>query len=266
MTVVVFLLLLVLRRLSFDGAEDRVHYRLVFSRLVCFVVLHLSAIEAFRIFSNAGTETTQGSPLLWTMACKFLVFLPSGVLLPVSEWRRLTSRYGGELVSAGVALLTFFPYRLFALVWPIYSQVLGHFVFALAGFFVPGLGYQPSANPLLTGPALDIEIEPGCSGLDGIRVFQLVFALLLVTDWDRLQRRRALVGYFTGIGWVLLSNGLRIVIMVVLGNRVSADLVARYHLSAGWIFFTAVVLTYILGTYRWLLAPRPPVKSSLIAT
>jgi exosortase/archaeosortase family protein len=152
-----------------------------------------------------------------------------------------------------VALVTFFPYRIFVTTWPIYSQVLGHFVHALAGFFVPGLGYQADGAPTLTGPALDVRILFSCGGLDGIRLFQVLFGLLLVLDWDRLRRWRALIGYFAGMAIVLLANALRIALMVVIGNRVSAEFVVRYHLNAGWIFFTSVFLLYLLVAYRWLL-------------
>jgi exosortase/archaeosortase family protein len=74
--------------------------------------------------------------------------------------------------------------------------------------------------------------------------------LLLVLDWDRLQRRRAFIGYFAGMAIILLANALRITLMVVLGNRVSSELVVRYHLNAGWVFFTSVFLFYLLVTYR----------------
>jgi exosortase/archaeosortase family protein len=84
-------------------------------------------------------------------------------------------------------------------------------------------------------------------------LFQVLFGLLLVLDWDRLRRWRALVGYFAGMAIVLLANALRIALMVVIGNRVSAEFVVRYHLNAGWIFFTSVFLLYLLVTYRWLL-------------
>jgi exosortase/archaeosortase family protein len=82
--------------------------------------------------------------------------------------------------------------------------------------------------------------------LYGICLFQLLFAWLLFVDWDRLVGWRTLIGYFAGMTWMLLGNALRITLMVVLGNRVSAALVVRYHLEAGRIFFTAVFLIYIL--------------------
>jgi exosortase/archaeosortase family protein len=255
LVVSVFLLCLLVRRLSFDAVEVGDSPHLASWRFISFLFLHLSIIGAARVLGGARPATPDYTSSIATVtaACKFLVFLPSIVLLPRSGWRRFGRIYRAEWVAAAVALVTFFPYRVFATAWPVYSQVLGHFVHVLAGFFVPGLGYQAGAAPTLTGPALDVEIVPECSGLGGIRLFQLLFALLAVLDWDRLQRRRALIGYFAGMAFMLLANALRITLMVVLGNRVSAELVVRYHLNAGWVFFTSVVLVYILVTYRWLL-------------
>jgi exosortase/archaeosortase family protein len=250
-----FLLCLLLRRVSFDSVEASGSSRLALWRFICFLFLHLTIAGATRVFGGAHPETPDytSSIAMVKAGCKFIVFLPSAVLLSRSDWQRFGRIYRAECIAAVVALLTFFPNRIVATVWPVYSQVLGHFVHALAGFFVPGLGYQAGAAPTLTGPVLDVEIVFGCSGLDGILLFESLFALLLIMDWDRVQRQRALVGYFVGMASMLLANALRITLMVLLGNRVSAALVVRYHLNAGWIYFTSVFLFYLFVTHRWLL-------------
>jgi exosortase/archaeosortase family protein len=250
-----FLLCLLVRRLSFDTAEVGDTSHLASWRLIAFLVLHLSIVGGAQVLGQPTSETPDytSSTAVVAAACKFVVFLPSVVLLSRSGWRRFGRVYRAECVAAAVALVTFFPYRAFATAWPVYSQVLGHFVHAVAACFVPGLGYRAGAAPTLTGPGLDVEIASACSGLDGVRLFELLFALVVVLDWDRLQRWRALVGYVVGLASMLFANALRIALMVVLGNRVSADLVVRYHLNAGWIFFTSVFLLYLLVTYRWFL-------------
>jgi hypothetical protein len=116
------------------------------------------------------------------------------------------------------------------------------------------LSYVPGASPTIAGPLLDVHILFACSGLDGLRLFQILFFLVLVCDWDRLRRWRTLIGYMAGLAAMLLANAIRIAAMVVIGNRISADLVVRYHLEAGWIYVTAVFLLLLLLSYRWLLA------------
>lgn len=79
--------------------------------------------------------------------------------------------------------------------------------------------------------------------------------MVAFVDWNRLRKGRLLLAYFAGIAAMLVGNGLRIVSFVVLGNRGFADAVSRFHLSAGWLFFSAVFLAYLSLTYRWLLKP-----------
>jgi exosortase/archaeosortase family protein len=52
---------------------------------------------------------------------------------------------------------------------------------------------------------------------------------------------------------MFLGNALRISALVILGNRGFADVIARFHISAGWIFFSAVFVLYLSLTYRKLL-------------
>ena len=52
-----------------------------------------------------------------------------------------------------------------------------------------------------------------------------------------------------------VGNGLRIVSFVVLGNHGFAEVVARFHLNAGWIFFSVLFLVYLFSIYRNLLVP-----------
>jgi len=68
-------------------------------------------------------------------------------------------------------------------------------------------------------------------------------------EGERLERQ----GDLAGAAAMLLGNALRIVLMVVLGNRGLADSVERFHVSAGWMFFSAAFLVYLAVVYRWML-------------
>src|SRR5216684_3515390 len=97
-----------------------------------------------------------------------------------------------------------------------------------------------------------------------VKLFDYLFAFVAFLDWNRLRKGRALLAYFAGIAVILLGNALRITSMVVLGNHGFANFVARFHLSAGWIFFTLVFLAYLALIYRSLLSSavaEPPSNS-----
>ena len=197
-----------------------------------------------------GTASVLGSLVaLWKLA----VLAPTILLLPLLRWKELWSPYRAEIVAALIVLLTFFPGRAIEELWPWYGQGLGRFVYALSRVFVRRIGYIGSSDPTLTGPDLDVTIVLACSGINGIELFDYLFGAVAVLDWNRLQKGRALAGYFLGLFSMLLGNALRITSFVVFGNRGFADLVAHYHIAAGWLFFSVVFLVYLSLTYGWML-------------
>jgi exosortase/archaeosortase family protein len=236
-----------------DGTEN---LDFPFARVAAFAFAHVLLVSAARILHGtvepvAGTISVAG----WLIAgFKFSVLLPTLLLLPWARWRILSRVYRSEGIAALVVLITFFPGKILATIWPWYGQALGSLVFALSGLFVHGLTYTSALAPALHGPDLDVTILPSCSGISGIELFDYLFALVLIVDWNRLRKGRTLIAYFAGIAVMFAGNALRIATFVILGNRGFADTVARFHLSAGWIFFSLVFLAYLSFTYRKLLA------------
>ena len=226
-------------------------------QILLFLALHAGIVLASRHLGsrlvNASLTYTAGAGAL--AATKFLVLLPALVLLSPSAWRQVGRRFRAELIASLLVLLTFFPQRAFATAWPWYSQELGKFVFTVAGLFVPHLTYAAAPFPTLIGPRLDVTIILACSGIDGVKLFDYLFGFVVLMDWNRLNKKRALAGYFTGIAAIIVANGLRIVLLVVVGNRISPDWVSRQHINAGWLFFAVVFLTFLSLTYRRMLQP-----------
>jgi exosortase/archaeosortase family protein len=226
-----------------------------FPRVALFGIAHVLLVVAATCFRQpitpiAGTVSGAG----WILAAlKLMVLAPILLLLPLRRWRILLKTYRAEFAAASFVLFTFFPARILAATWAWYGQVLGRFVFAIAGLFVPGLSYSHSLNPTIYAPDLDVTILPACSGISGIELFDCLFAFVAIMDWNRLRKGRAMSAYFAGIAAMLLGNALRLVSLVVLGNRGFANVIARFHISAGWLFFSVVFLVYLAAVYRFLL-------------
>ncbi len=266
-------------------ASFRLGNRLVPQPFFLALLLTLAAIAADQF---AAPALYSSSPLGATAACLLLVWrrgyksdssldfsvvsrgtrfsLPriAMFLLPPAEWRTIWHAYKAEATAAIVVLFTFFPSRVITSIWPWYGQALGKFVFFLSQTVVPSLTYRSSLTPTLAGPDLNVTILLACSGIDGVKLFDYLFAFVAFLDWNRLRKGRALLAYFAGIAVILLGNALRITSMVVLGNHGFANFVARFHLSAGWIFFTLIFLAYLALIYRSLLSSavaEPPSNS-----
>jgi exosortase/archaeosortase family protein len=243
--------------IEFQRLEGAVNIGFSFERIALFVAAHaflvsLALLLPAALEQLAGTVASMG---LITAGLKVSVLLPTLLLLPRERWPIVARTYAAEGIASLIVLFTFFPGRFLAAIWPWYGQVLGSLVFFVSGLFVHGITYAAALSPTIHGPGLDVTILPACSGITGIELFDYLFAFVALLDWNRLRKGRALLAYFGGIAVMLAGNGLRIVSFVVLGNHGFAEVVARFHLTAGWIFFSVLFLVYLFSIYRNLLVP-----------
>ena len=224
-------------------------------RLLAFGALHAALILIGRVsaspLQSAATHYSTLSSAI--VSAKLIVFFPSLALFSRREWMALGKRLGSEMIASAVVLFTFFPYRLFQLFyWP-YSSLLGQTVYHVSHFFVPYIGYAPGFEPVILGHFLNVRIIFGCLGADGVNLFDWLFGLVLLLEWHRFNKRRALLCYFAGIAAILSANVTRIVLMVLVGNLISPDVVERTHLQAGWIFFSCIFVAFLFFAYPYML-------------
>jgi len=255
-------LLLVWRRGDIPSSVGDLPFEctLTVGRVAAFLAAHgtiaffaRSTSGAFQ--ASAGVVSIEGTLLA---AGKLCVLAPTLILFPPAAWRRIARNYFPEAIAGLVVLLTFFPSRVLQSVWPWYGQGLGRFVQILARVFVPKLAYLADSNPTLSGPELDVTIVPECSGINGVELFDYLFGVVALLDWNRLRKDRTVLVYFAGLLAMLLGNGIRITSFVVLGNHGYSESVSRFHISAGWIFFSVVFLVYLSMTYGWMVRKLHP--------
>lgn len=253
-------MLLVWRRGKVLCTEDDSPFvpSLPIKRVVPFFAVHGLLILFARTLSGAvqnssGTTTAAGALLAVSKLC---VLAPTVLLFPLAIWKRIARVYFPEAIAGLLVLLTFFPNRALDTNWPWYGQALGRSVYGLARVFVPALIYLRDLNPTLSGPRLDVTIIPECSGISGVELFDYLFGMVMIFDWNRLKKGRALIGYAAGLLAMLLGNTIRITALVILGNRGFTESVARFHVSAGSIFFSIVFLVYLSMTYGWMLGRK----------
>lgn len=218
--------------------------------LLLFAAAHITFLVGF---STSRVFLSPNSGALAAIA-KYTVLAPTALLLPWSAWMRLLRDHRAECIAGVLALLTLYPQRLFTMAWPWYAEILGHTAYALSRPLVSGLSYVAHPDPQILGSSLDVTILFWCSGLRGLVALQIVFALMLMLDWPALNRRRALVAYFVGSLIIMAANVLRVVLVVVIGNRFSSALVARYHMAAGWVFFGLIIAACAWCAFGWLTA------------
>ncbi|HKV62878.1 MAG TPA: exosortase/archaeosortase family protein [Candidatus Acidoferrum sp.] len=256
-------LLLVWRRgnVAASSGDPPFEISLQIGRVAAFFALHGGIVSFARSLSGAfqsssGAANFQGTLLA---AGKLSVLVPTLILFPLSTWRKIPAIYFPEAIAGLVVLLTFFPSRILHSAWPWYGQALGRFVHAVSRVFVSNLAYLADSNPTLSGPELDVTIVPECSGINGLELFDYLFGVVALLDWNRLRKDRTLLVYFAGLLAMLFGNAIRIISFVVFGNHGYSESISRFHISAGWIFFSAVFLVYLSMTYGWMVSKRDPV-------
>lgn len=254
------------RGLTVEGQAAACRFRFSLLRIILFVGAHAALAVTGRLLYGAaepvgGTISFAG----WIAAVlKLSVLLPTLILLSLRQWRLIVRAYRAEGIAAAIVLFTFFPSRIATAIWPWYGQMLGRFVFYFSTLFAPALVYAKAFTPTIHGPSLDVTILYACSGISGVDLYDYLFTFVAFLDWNRLRKGRTLLAYLGGIAAMLIGNALRICSLVIFGNRGFANVVAHFHVSAGWIFFSVVFLVYLSLIYRKLLkAPNKDQVSRL---
>jgi exosortase/archaeosortase family protein len=257
-------LLLILRRgeLSLSGANATLERPFSMWRLGIFVAMHVALVLLSRSLAGAavpfaGTSTWRGTLVGF---CKLAVLIPSVALFCFPFWKQLLRAYSSEAKAAILFLTINVPGRVLVAFWPWYGRVLGWFTYLLARSLAPGLTYEIGPESTIRGPFQDTIIGPSCSGTSAFELLACMFGLLIVLDWNRLRKGRALLIYFGCLFFMLLSNAFRIALIVILGNRGFADFVPPLLSSAGLIFFCSVFLIYLSLTYKWITEPTPSIS------
>jgi exosortase/archaeosortase family protein len=183
---------------------------------------------------------------------KVLVLMPALILLPFSLWRTVWRHYRDVSIAAAVILLTFFPWRIFEFHWELQAKLAGHAVFQISRCFIATLSLLPAAEPVLSGPELSVTVTQVCSPMAAVHTFQVLFGIAAVWEWNRWNKRRLAVAYFGGLLFMVGVNVMRISIMLITGNLLSASLVLDYHTAFSWAFYALGFSAYFFCIQPWL--------------
>lgn len=235
-------------------------------RILIFAAMHVALVLFAQFFLSPGAQSHLAPALSAAKTtAKVLVLIPTLVLLPLSSWRRLFVRFRAETIAAAVVLVTFFPWRIFEFHWDAQASLHATIVFHLAKWFIPGLSLLGGAYPALSGPRLDVVLLLACSPMQGIHIFQFLFGIAALIEWKRWAKHRLAITYTAGLAFMLAANFLRIFLMVVVGNLVSAAAVARYHGPATKVFFVFAFALFFLSVQSWLRnTPAPRFEPAIL--
>jgi len=124
-----------------------------------------------------------------------------------------------RLILAGlVGFFTLFSPSTLARHWSSYGPWFVRIVGWMARRIAPSQHVIATGTTLST-PWADVHVNPGCAGLTGIRIFSILFGMILILNWRRMARPLFCVLYASAILLLWLHNAARVTATVILGGE-----------------------------------------------
>src|SRR5258706_13246147 len=78
-----------------------------------------------------------------------------------------------------------------------------------------------------------VQLQPPCSGLEGIFLFMFLLSGMILLDWQWFKRFRLLDIYLVAIVFMFFVNALRITVYVIIGHWANAPDAGEFAQSLG---------------------------------
>ena len=96
-----------------------------------------------------------------------------------------------------------------------------------------------------------VEIDPYCSGYEGIGLVVAFLTLYIIAFRKALKFPNIFVLYLIGVPLIWFLNGVRIASLISIGAYISPEIaVDGFHSRAGWIMFLVVTISMMLVSSR----------------
>lgn len=193
----------------------------------------------------------------WLASGLVVAITIAGIALPFRQWAKLlVDNRSHLLLCALVATLVTVTSLISKNLWPAFIYP----TFAASEWLLSLIG------PVIASPAnlhlgIDlfiVHISAQCSGVEGMGLavsFTLLY-LFMIRDNLRFPHALLLIPLAAALSWLL--NVVRITVLIILGEYVSADFaVGGFHSQAGWFTFIglALIIIYCFDRIHWFRKP-----------
>jgi exosortase E/protease (VPEID-CTERM system) len=221
---------------------------------ILWPLVYLATIAALHaIEKTAGGEGAEIRFAATTVLMLAAILSWSLTAMPFSFWLRFAHRGAKMLIGGGVVgAITYAVGHHYALhstaflelhrptLWTVY------FLLRLTGKSVT---YDP-AHYLIGTRNFAVSVRSACSGVEGIALFLIFFAIYLWVCRREFRFPHVLVLFPLGAAALWLLNAVRIVLLILIGGWSSDIAINGFHSVAGWLFFNAVTLMLVLVSRR----------------
>ena len=113
-----------------------------------------------------------------------------------------------------------------------------------------------SGNPLVGIAPFIVQINAQCSGTEGLAFFTVMSSLIIMIDWNKVDKKRLWI-IPLGLMGMFLVNCLRITLIILIGKYISADFaVNTFHTNVGWVLFILYFVVFWYFAYGWLVRKK----------
>ncbi len=139
--------------------------------------------------------------------------------------------------------------------WMFLSKIVTISVAFLLALTFPEVRYslKNPAYPSLVVGDFGVLIGSPCSGIDGMSLFSMLFIMIIVFDWSRINKLKAFIIFPFGVIGMYCVNILRVYSLMIVGKTISKEFaIGAFHSNIGWILFITYFLSFLYFVYPYL--------------
>ena len=120
---------------------------------------------------------------------------------------------------------------------------------------------RENMDPVIATNVTRVSVAYGCSGLNGIELFCFTFILLVLFDWNQVDKRKALVLISSGVMFMIGMNLARIYIIIVIGHLTGeGQFMSFFHDHGGMVLYFIGIYFVYKFCYKWILLPKVSIQ------
>jgi len=98
-----------------------------------------------------------------------------------------------------------------------------------------------------------VIIAEACSGIYSIFIFSSIYLFIILLDWVKINKKRAILIFIPAIIGVFFVNIFRVFLLMLVGGYFSEKIaLGLYHSYTGMIFFLVYFTIFWLVMYKWM--------------
>lgn len=174
-------------------------------------------------------------------------------LLAVFNMTFIRKFYKSLIAMFMIAILFFEMTLILRKNWLFFSTAITKFVYFLTNAIFGNAGMQIGlGDPVLSLGTFSVIIGSPCSGVESLAMFSFLFLLILVYDWDILDKKKAAWLFPVGLAGMFLMSVLRIFLLMVVGTHNPELAMSLFHTNLGWILFVVYFLVFFYFAYNYM--------------